>query len=377
MDSTQASIMASACALLGRPLTDPVDLGGSDRSTVLRARTSDGGSVVIKQYAGGERARAVFAAESSGLAFTGLGPRLLAADIDVPMIVMNDLGAHPSLADRLLGDDPQAADAALLEWAGAYGRMAAASVGRQQDLARLVEEHGRGHKPISEDSTFSRHCAAFRKRLAELGIDVPAGLEEELEGLVETVVLSGSFSVFSPGDICPDNNLLTPDGLRVLDFEGASFHSVFLDAAYATMPFATCWCVYRLPPGQAERVEERYRAEVTGAFPELADDSVWGPGVRAAIVLWTAAMSAFMIEDVKAGDVPMHSAERPLPTVRQVLHYRWSRLRDLLESVGELPATVACMRALLDATADWKPDPLPLYPAFSGSDDPADRRARD
>jgi hypothetical protein len=366
METTQSSIMADASALLGRALTGATDLGGSQRSTVLRARTSDGDSVVIKRYSAGERARAVFGAESSGLAFTDLGPRLLAADGDAPMIVMEDLGAHPSLADRLLGDDPQAAEAALLEWAGAYGRMAAASVGREHELARLIEEYGRGNKPESEDASLPRHCAAFVKRLVDSGIAVPAGLEEELDGLTG-VLLSGAFSVFSPGDICPDNNLLTPDGLRVLDFEGASYHSVFLDAAYATMPFATCWCVYRLPAATARRIEERYRAEVTAAFPELADDAVWRPGLLAAVVVWTVAMSAIMLKDVQEGDAPMHSPEIPLPTVRQVLHYRWNRLRELLASSGALPATASCMSALLEATAGWRPDPLPLYPALEAA----------
>jgi hypothetical protein len=84
--------------------------------------------------------------------------------------------------------------------------------------------------------------------------------------------------VFSPGDICPDNNLLTPDGLRMLDFEGASFHSVFDDAAYARMPFATCWFVYALPDGLAAEIEELYRAEVVRVFPDLADDRIWRPG---------------------------------------------------------------------------------------------------
>jgi hypothetical protein len=69
----------------------------------LRARTADGGSVVIKRYADPEGAGAAFVAEASGLAFAGSGPRLLAADPGFLMVVLEDLGSHPSLADRLLG----------------------------------------------------------------------------------------------------------------------------------------------------------------------------------------------------------------------------------------------------------------------------------
>ncbi len=364
MDSTHASIIASAAELLGEPLTDPVDLGGSDRSIVLRARTSDGGAIVLKKYADNDQARAVFTAESAGLAFTDFGPKLLAADLERLLVVMSDLGVHASLADRLLDQDPRAAVEALLEWAGTYGRIAAVTAGRRPDLARLAAQYGQGHEPASDGTWFAEYCAAFPTRLAELGITAPAGLEDELAGLRETL-LSGSFAVFSPGDICPDNNLLTPDGLRVLDFESASFHSVFLDAAYTAMPFATCWCVFRLPPGLSAEIEQRYRSEVTAAFPALADDSIWQPGMRAAVALWTVTMSAGMIKGVLAADKPMHSTRRPASTARQVLHHRWTLLRDMLEPTGELPAITSCMIALLSATADWKPGPLPLYPALS------------
>ena len=37
-----AAIVAAAAGLVGRGLSEPADLGGSTRSTVLRARTADG-----------------------------------------------------------------------------------------------------------------------------------------------------------------------------------------------------------------------------------------------------------------------------------------------------------------------------------------------
>jgi hypothetical protein len=87
------------------------------------------------------------------------------------------------------------------------------------------------------------------------------------------------YQVFSPGDICPDNNLVTAAGIRFVDFESAEFHSVFLDAAYLRMPFSTCWCVLRMPPALAPAGESAYRREVTAAFPDLTSDVAWEAGV--------------------------------------------------------------------------------------------------
>ena len=99
------ALVAAASAVLGRALADPVDLGGSERSKVLRCRDPAGGSVVVKSYARMPEGASGFAAQASGLAFTcaaGVGPRLLGADPAVPLVVMTDLGDAPSLADLLL-----------------------------------------------------------------------------------------------------------------------------------------------------------------------------------------------------------------------------------------------------------------------------------
>ena len=382
MEATEtetASIVAAAAKLIGRGLSEPADLGGSTRSTVLRVRTADGGSVVIKKYADPEGAGAAFTAEASGLSFAGSGPRLLAADPEFPMVVLEDLGSHPSLADRLLGDSAESADGALREWASCYGRLAGKTVGREAELDRLIEKYGRGrHRdPETFGDRLIRHSNAFSLRMTELGLAVPDGLDDEIAG-ISRLLTADDHRVFSPGDICPDNNLLTDRGLRMLDFEGASFHSVFLDAAYARMPFATCWCVYALPGGLAAEIEEHYRAEVVRAFPDLADDRIWRPGMHAAVAFWTVCMSALLLGRVMAEQPadrqPEDGPEDEQPSadagsrshVRQILRYRWQSLLDQLEAQGELPALSTAMRALLAATAGWRIERLPLYPAFRG-----------
>lgn len=64
----------------------------------------------------------------SGLS-TRLGPVALGGDPELRLVVLDDLGTHASLADRLLGNDPDAAEAALLDVFAALGRLNATTAG--------------------------------------------------------------------------------------------------------------------------------------------------------------------------------------------------------------------------------------------------------
>jgi hypothetical protein len=100
---SEQAILDAASAIAGQPLSDPADLGGSHRSTVLRCRTPDGGTVVVKTYPKSHNGLWSFAAETSGLAFSapaGLSPVLLGTDPDIPLVVMTDLGTWPSRRSR-------------------------------------------------------------------------------------------------------------------------------------------------------------------------------------------------------------------------------------------------------------------------------------
>ncbi|GAA3219550.1 hypothetical protein [Nonomuraea helvata] len=345
-------ILAAASAVLGERVSRPVDLGGSSRSHVLRCETGDGGTVVVKAYLDASG----FGAEVAGLPLGGgLGPRLLAVDPSFPLIVMSDLGAGPSLADVLLGESADAAREGLLTWARTYGRIAVAGAGRRHEWERSRAAYsgdGAGRRPFPEVGD-----------LREVLPVVPAGLGGELTTLKAIVE---RYPVFSPGDICPDNNLLTADGLRVLDFESAGYHSAFLEAAYVRMPFATCWCAFRLPPRVEAEIEDVYRKEVLVVHPELADDELWEAGVRQAVAVWTIFMTWVLVPRARERDEPMHSTRTPVPSRRQLLRYRWSRLLDELDRGGdEFPAVREAVRACLESTAEWEVVELPRYPAFT------------
>lgn len=362
-------IVAAASAALGRPLTDPVELaGGGDWSVVLRCTDPAGGTVIVKTYPPTAAGTSSFAAEAAGLELargSELAPELLSADPDLQAVVMADLGEGGSLADALLGELPDSAATArsvLLDWAAACGELSVATSTRQREFERLTTRYLAGRPD-------ERHIAGLRDRVlgaadqaAKVGVSAPAGLRSELAE-VASAVDSDRFAVFSPGDICPDNNLLTPDGIRFIDFEEAGFHSAFLDAAYIRMPFSTCWCVFRFPAELAAAAEDAYRAQASLVCPDLADDAVWRPGMRLGVAAWTLSSTSWLLRRAMEADVPMNPVATS-PHTRQLMRYRWQALAAELEPARELPAVAELVRSLLTATTGWDAEELPLYPAF-------------
>jgi hypothetical protein len=358
--------VAAASAALGRNLEGPaVVSGGSGRSMVLRCQDPAGGTVIVKSYPSSGEGPDSFAAEAAGLEVasgSGLSPDLLAADADRLVVVMADLGSAPSLADILLGGDAANASAAVLSWAQVCGALSAATTGRRDELPGLLSRYSAGAPGPPFTDTLAENVLRATDRAELLGVDAPAGIDADLV-TVASSVRPARFSVFTPGDLCPDNNLVTADGVRLLDFEAAGIYPVFLDAAYIRMPFSTCWCVFRLPAELSQAAEACYRAAVAAAWPELADDAVWSAGIRRGVAAWTMNSMGWLLGRALRGDRPL-DADRTSPRTRQLIRHRWQVLADELDGAGELQSLAALVRSLLAATDHWQADELPLYPAF-------------
>jgi len=368
-ESQVERIVSAAAAAVGRPLTEPVSLGGgSGRSALLRCRDGAGGpgghsTVIVKTYPDNGDGRSSFAAEAAGLQLasgTGLAPDFLGADRDRLAVVMSDLGTGESMADVLLGGSAPAAESGLLTWARACGALSAAVGRRQPEFDALRADYLRGRADESYMAGLSDRILAAAQACALVGVTPPAGLGADLAEIAGVV---DQQTVFSAGDICPDNNILTADGIRFIDFESAGFHSVFLDAAYIRMPFSTCWCVFRLPPEVSAVAEAAYRSAVCAVRPELADDVIWQRGVRLAVAAWTLSALGWLLRTAIEADEPT-DPEAESPRTRQLIRYRWQTLAHELETAGELPAVARLMGSLLAETQGWQAPELPLYPAF-------------
>nr|BFF03575.1 hypothetical protein GCM10020241_52500 [Streptoalloteichus tenebrarius] len=383
-------------------LADPEDLGGSGRSVVARVKVaatpfSLPRTLVVKHYRGAGGAGPVrgrpcslpdhdrvpvarkgappegvdaFTREvASCQLFTSMaaeervGPELVAYDADERLLVLEDLGRAPTLADKLLGGDARAAERALIGWARSLGRLHATTAGREADFEALARRLGRA----GADDPVARHARVALTELpdllaAALGVPTPDRVVERAHRTAR--LLGGTrYRAFSPSDICPDNNLVTSRGVRFLDFEWGSVRDVALDAAYLRVPFPSCWCVFALPPGMAEAMVAAWQAEVRMAWPDLSEEAVL-PRLLDAQLLWVWVSTWWFLPRSTEPDRPV-DAHLPSPRRSLALVDRWERLAGQLrpvcpESAGHAEAVAAALRFRF-GLGDQE---LPLYPAF-------------
>ncbi|WP_091507650.1 phosphotransferase [Amycolatopsis sacchari] len=344
-------------------LVDPEALPGSGPATVVRAKIASSPfglprTLVIKHYpeAKPEAAPDPFAQEAvSYQLFTALPPEermcpeLLAHDGARRVLVIDDLGAAPTLRDKLRGRDARAAERALLSWARSLGRMHATTAGREADFDALLRRLG---GPVKhEDSTPGAASAQLSALLSEhLGVDTPEEVREFAAAALERA-RSLAYRAFSPVDLSPDNNLVTSGGVRFLDFERGRVRNALIDAAHLRVPFATCPEPLALPAGMSEAMVAAWRSEVIAVWPGLADNDVLFAHLldHQLLLVWVSTWT------VLAG-----GGDKPAALVTW-----WRNLAVDAERLGrrEVAGHATAVAAALDARHGPGLE-LPLYPAF-------------
>ncbi|MBF4763076.1 phosphotransferase [Nocardioides islandensis] len=271
-----AASLAAASAALGRPVHDLGGLGGSDRSNVHRV-TDGADTYVVKGYGGGSVAS--WARESVGLGVAGelgVAPRLLATAPDPPLVVMEDLGSAPDVAQHLLADDPRAADDALVAWARTLGLLHARTHADREATRRAFSRAeasvaGRGPTDrftLGVQGSLDDANRGWATNAEELAIPDPPDVGVLAESLADP-----DHHALSPSDTCPDNNMLLADGCRLIDFEWAEVRHPAWDAAYLSVPWPTCWCSWRIPDDSADRAMDAYREEAARGIPYVGADA--------------------------------------------------------------------------------------------------------
>jgi len=358
-------------------LTDAEDLGGSERSVVVRARVAASPfslpkTLVLKRYVAGpdEHCDSFVREAASYQLFTALAsedrmcPELFAHGADSRLLVLEDLGRVPTLADKLLGDDARDAERALLSWSRSLGRLHATTAGREADFDALQR---RLTVPDFKDPLAIDGATALNDLPsvieAELGIATGAAVLEcaqRSRSLLDT----GRHRAFSPSDSCPDNNLITQRGVRFLDLEGGCVRNAIFDAAYLRVPFPSCWCPFALPAGMTDAMIAGWRAEVRVVWPDLDDDSVLLPRLLDAQLFWVWLTTwQFFSRPEAAQRHSSNLADTPSDTM--VLSDRWRRLAESAHNGGAdalAEHATQVWRALRTRFGDEPA--LQLYPAF-------------
>jgi len=359
-------------------LADPEHLGGSGKSTVVRVRVASSPfslprTLVVKRYgpAGQQVVGDAFVQEAvSYQLFTAFSPEdrmcpeMFAHDGAVRLVVLEDLGRAPTLENKLLGNDPKAAERALLSWSRSLGRLHASTAGREADFDALSRRLGSSRVTDPLSSAGHQAFEELPEVLADAIGVVTSGAAHRRASAASWLLDSHSHRAFSPSDACPDNNVITSRGVRFLDFEGGCWRNVLLDAGYLRVPFPTCWCSFTLPAGMTEAMVAAWRAEVRDVWPDLDDDAVLLPALLDAQLLWVWVSTWWFLPRVDQDDGPVESDARS-PRRSVALRSRWQQLARDAARAGEHDVVAQAHEVVAGLVRRFGDrDELPAYPAF-------------
>jgi hypothetical protein len=295
------------------------------------------------------------------------GPRLLLADHEAGMLIMEDLGTGPALEDLLVAHNTSAAADGLVAFATALGRMHATTIGHAASYSQLRRRHGPVDPAFDRVSILGIAIEEAFRQLQEITasrpyLPSPTAVRKDVDEILRVLAEPGPFIAFSNGDTSPANCRMLDGGCRFLDFEHACFRHALLDVAALRFPFPGCPCWSHLPEDVSQRAEDAYRKEMARSCPEVLNPRRYTHELTAACAAWT------IVRTVRLPRLEKIDEPQPLG---------FSRRGQLLDTIT---TTMSCSQQSrsLQSLASWLtnlhealrlrwphlPQAQPLYPAF-------------
>ncbi|MGC4043021.1 MAG: hypothetical protein QM758_04390 [Armatimonas sp.] len=308
---------------------------------------------------------------NSVLPDTGLVPRFYGGDRAACVVVSEDLGQGTSLVDVLQGTDPDYARESLVLQAQALAELHAHTLGQEARYWQVRDALGPRGAPrdwkrygILEDTQGWGNLRALQPELQkafdQLGQHVPTAFWDEYASLVAAIENPSPFRAYVQNDSCPDNTLITPGRLRLLDFERGGYHLCLLDAAYCRLSMPHCFWAARLPADIAPIVERAYRQRLAYALPEAADDRLFGRAMTEACAYWIISNGMWMVHRSFDQDFPWGAA-----TWRQRVFLRLEQFAATTKEFSHLQEMGAAARETLRRLkTHWTCEPMPYFRAF-------------
>jgi hypothetical protein len=304
-------------------------------------------------------------------------PALYGGDRDTGVIVMEDLGAGdgPSTHELLHGEDPERAEAALIDYVAAIGRLHAATIGRSEEHRRIRDALGPRPAPLPlyhDPWPNARECPSplaaiatavqqFEAGFAAVGLRPRAGVDAEIEAVTRAVEeCPGPFLALCQGDQNGVGGVMRcRSGLRFFDFDCGGFRHALLEGIPARMTWGG---MVRVPAGVIDRMEATYRTELAKERPEAADDAVFHRAMAEASARWHIFHVIHRLPDALEKDRP-----RGPSTLRQQALAWIDAFAGLSEEFGHFPALGQSAGEMAERLRVlWPPEvhQVPYYPAF-------------
>lgn len=178
-----------------------------------------------------------------------------------------------------------------------------------------------------------------------------------------TAAIHGSslFRAYVHNDTCPDNCLMTADGVRLIDFERGGYHHCLVDVAYYRLGMPHCCWAGRLPSDVVVNLEQRNRENIASFIPEAADIRRFGSALTDACAYWNISSGIWMLDKNFAADFNWGNS-----SWRQRVLFRLEQFATATEEFHYLPVMGDAARETLRILGShWISAPLPLFPSFS------------
>jgi hypothetical protein len=296
------------------------------------------------------------------------------ADRSSPFIVMEDLGSGDgSPYEMIEGNDPEAAEKAILEYARTLGRLhgcGAARPERFRELRNGLPEPPRRrplfHDPWPDACSHSpeeirRAIAEYRAVLSGLGVPLEPGIDDEIEEVTYLVEEhQGEFLTLCQGDQNSTRQCIRQDGAhRMIDFGVAGLRHALIEG----IPHRMTWgCINRMPKRLFLPFEEAYRKELSTGCPAARNESRFREAMVEAAARWSVFHMIWRVPDAMKADRPRGAA-----SLRQQLLAWLSAFIKTSEEFGRFPAlgkSAHRVRARLRSQWPSETHNIPLYPAF-------------
>ena len=334
------------------------------RSHVVRLRLDTGRIVVLKRRdRAGRRGGRGFGVELAALEYLNampvpVAPRLLGADTEAGILLLEDLGEGASLADSLLAGGRSRIQADLIAYAQALGSLHAWSMGRRGSLDGLLVRHAPGQPAVTGWlDAIQRGTEPFLAAAAALGVAV-GGVADEI-GQLRVLLSETGYRGLVHGDACPDNVHIIDGTCRIFDFETSGWGPVALDAAYLLAPFPSCWCFASIPAEIAGPAVAAYRTRLAAGGVGLGPD--WEE-------LTTAVLAGLLIARGRMLAEALEQDHEWGTTTMRPRFLAWLRSFTSRDGGGALPRlqrTASAMQERL--TERWPGLRVPDYPALAHS----------
>lgn len=323
-----------------------------------------------------------FARDWAGLEFvnnlnttTPIAPKFYGGSTRHRFILIEDLGiTHTSLVDPLMGQDKNAAEAALNRYMKAMAALHGNSHITSQNHNVLIQKLNPDALIWQDD--FDEMLTKISDLLENFNIPIDDDLKNEINYVLNLAKEPGPFTALMHGDMCPHNVFDDPvqNKIHIIDFEWSFVGNVLLDAVGLRMCMPTSWCVKAFPEDIIESFERIYRKDLIEYISAASDDPIYYEHYVAACAYWML-WRVVSLDDILETDIDIHDQKFPLHPLWKPEYnlrrprnlYRFKAFTVVSEKHDIFPHLRAMAKSVLKELKKRWPDvkPLELYPAFA------------